>query len=267
MSDTIYSLGEVANYATIKTTNVSARVSKVFAGMTQSAIANVACLYYDKEETFLVAFQSGTTCNDHILAYQIPYKAWTYWDSIKVNSWLDWIDDSETKHLYFGSDDATASYIYELYQGLNDDGVAVSGYYKDKERDLKEFNIEKIFQNWNLQMGGVYGTLTVNLYVNGVLADTVTFSSGAGSNESDGWGTEVMGTFLMGIEGNYTNATSSTTSVSNDWRWHTLVTSPNGTTFQLEFVNNNLDENFEIKQASLGYLPLPYYKRSATKEV
>jgi hypothetical protein len=267
MSDTIYSLGEIATYSTIRTTNVSARVSKLFAGMTQTAIANVACIYYDREETFIVAFQSGTACNDHILAYQIPYKAWTYWDSVKVNSWLDWIDSTDTKHLYYVSDDSTNSYIYELYQGLSDDGVAVLANYKTKEYDLKEFNIEKIYQNWNLQLGGVYGILTVNLYANGVVADTISFSSGSGATTSDGLGTLPMGTFLLGLEGNFTDATSTGITLSNDWRWHTLVTSPNGTTFQMEFINNNLNESFEVKQASVGYLPLPYHKRDALKEV
>lgn len=266
MNDTIYSLGEVANYATIRTTNVSARVSKLFSGMTQSAIKNVACIYYDKEETFLVSFQSGSSCNDHILAYQIPYKSWTYWDNIYANSFLDWIDDDDIKHLYFGSD-STSSYVYELYQGLNDDGSAFDCFYKTKEFDLKSFNIEKIFQNWNIQLGGTYGITTVRLYVNGVVQDEVPFSSGSGAITSDGLGTSPLGTFVLGLEGNYADATSSDTSVSNDWRWHTLVTSPTGTTFQLEFRNDNLNESFEIKQANVGHLELPYYKRSAEKEV
>ena len=266
VDSTVYSLGEVANYSALRTTNVSAKIAKLFANMNQASIVDVATIYYDKEETILISVQVGSSCNDHIVAYQLGYKAWTYWDGIKANSFLDYVDSSDVKHPYFGCDQAT-SLVYELYQGLNDDGVAINKKYRTKLFDLDKFNIEKIFQSWNIQLGGVYGVTTVNLYVDGVLADTATFSSGTGAITSDGWGTETLGTFPMGLEGNFTEGSSTEASVSNDWRWHTLSTSPSGTNFQLEFINNNLDENFEIKQEVIGYLELPYYKRNTAKEV
>lgn len=265
VDSTVYSLGEVANYSTLRTTNVSAKVSELFANMNQASIDNVSTIYYDKEETILIAVQVGETSNDHIVAYQLGYKGWIYWDSIKANSFLDYVDANNIKHLYFGSD--YNGYIYEMYQGLNDDGVAINKRYKTKQFDLDTFHIEKIFQNWNIQLGGVYGILTVNMYVDGVLVDVATFSSGTGSITSDGLGTEPIGTFVFGIEGNFLESSSTQASASNDWRWHTLTSSPSGTNFQFEFVNNNLDENFEIKQETVGYLQLPYYKRNTQKEV
>lgn len=265
VDSTIYSLGEVANYSVLRTTNVSAKISKLFANMNQAAITDVAVIYYDNEETLLVAIQVGGSTNDHIVAYQLGYKAWTYWDSIKANCFLDYVDSNNEKHLYFASDEK--SLIYELYQGLNDDGAAINRKYKTKQFDLDKFNIEKIWQNWNVQLGGVYGVLTVNFYVDGSLVDTTVFSSGTGAITSDGWGTEPLGTFPLGLEGDYAEASSSEANASNDWRWHTLATSPSGTNFQMEFVCNNLDQNFEVKQEVIGYLELPYYKRNTEKEV
>jgi hypothetical protein len=150
---------------------------------------------------------------------------------------------------------------------LTDDGAAINKQFKTKEFDLKEFNIEKIFQFWNIQLGGIYGVLTVNLYVDGTVADSISFSSGASVGTSDGVGTSPVGTFVFGLEGNYTESSSTAATVNNDWRWHTLNSSPSGTTFQLEFTNNTVDENFEIKQANIAYLPLPAYKRSPDREV
>lgn len=267
MSSTYYFLGEVANFVALRTTNISAKVQALFEGMTQSAIENVAAIYYDKEETLLLAVQVGSDNNDHIIGYQTPYKAWFYWDDIEVNSFLDWTDGSGVRHLYFGSANTSKSYVYELYQGLTDDGSDYDCYYKTKEFDLKKFNIEKIFQNWNIQFGGIYGTITAYFYVNGVLSDTAEFVSGSNVGSSDGFGTEPFGIFPMGIEGNYTEISSSASTINNDWRWHTLTSSPSGTTFQIMFENNNKDESFEIKQASVGYLELPYYKRSPDREV
>jgi len=267
MDTTIYSLGEVAQYASLRTKNVSAKVRSFFDGMTQTAIANVSSIYYDKEEMFLTSITDVASHQDTVIGYSLPYKAWFKWTGLSINSFIDFIDSNDVKHLYFASDDSSASYIYELFQGLNDDGTAINKYYKTKEFDLGSFNLEKIFQNWNTQFGGVYGVVTVDLYVDGVLADTIPFQSGTSSHTADGIGTRPFGTYVLGLEGNYTEASSSGTTISNDWRWHTLTSSPGGSTFQFKISNSILDENFEVKQINLGYIPLPYYKRNADREV
>lgn len=265
VDNTVYSLGEVRNYVTIRTTNVSGKVQKLFSNLNQAAISDVAAIYYDKEEMYLVAVQTGGSTNDHIIGYHLPYKSWFYWDGFSVNSFLDWIDDNNVKHLYFGSDEN--SYVYEMFSGLLDDGSAVSAYYKTKQFDLDKFNIEKIFQSIALQLGGTYGILTIYLYVDGVLADTISISSGTNIGTSDGWGTVPIGTLPFGLEGNYTEADSTGTTIANDWRWHNFSTSPNGTAFQLVFENNNADESFEIRQVSMGYIELSYYKRNSAREI
>jgi hypothetical protein len=71
----------------------------------------------------------------------------------------------------------------------------------------------------------------------------------------------------MGTEGNYTESSSVTPPESNNWRWHTLTSSPNGTKFQLKFINNIADDNFEIEKAAIGFLELPFYKRDSDKQV
>jgi len=259
-------MGEVANFTTIRTTNVSARAKKMFNAVTQANVGDIAAIYYDQEQKLLISMQIGGSNNNVIVGYDVPYKAWFYWDGISANSFIDFIDTDRAKHIYFGSDDSSKSYIYELFQGLNDDGVAVQSYYKTKEFDIKQFNIEKLFQNWNLLFGSIAGALTVEFYVDGVMTDSVTFTAGS-TGTNDGVGTLPIGWFPMGTEGNYTERSSVTPPPSNDWRWHTLTASPSGTKFQLVFINNNKDEYFEIEQASVGYLPLPYYKRTAERQV
>lgn len=267
LDDTVYSLGEVATYATIRTRNVSAKVKALFTSMTLSAIEDAAAIYYDKDEMFLVSMEANSGYNDTVIGYSVPYKAWFKWTGLSVNSWLDYIDANNIKHLYFASDNPAKSYVYEMFQTLNDDGVAISAYHKLKQFDLKMFNIEKIFQNWNMEFGGVYGNVTVDFYVDGALADTVMFASGQGLATSDGIGTLPTGTFNVGEEGNFTTTTSIGATLNNDWRWHTLQTHPVGTTFQPVISNNNLNESVEVKQMSVGYIPLPYYKRESIRKV
>jgi hypothetical protein len=267
LDSTVYSLGEVATFNSLRTRNVSAKIQSIFAGMSQASIQNASSIYYEKEQAYMIAISVGGSTNDRVLNYSVPYKAWTLWDGYKVNSWTTYIDSNQIKHLYFGSDSSSASYVYEAFQALSDDGVAVNAYYRTKQFDLGQFNIEKIFQNWNIQLGGVYGTLTVKFLVDGVVLDTISFSSGANVGTSDGIGSVPIGWKPIGREGNYVDVSSTAATVSNDWRWHTLGGRVSGTNFQLEYSNANLNESFEVKQAAVGYLPLPYYKRSAARQV
>lgn len=259
-------LGEVATYITIRTKTVSGPVKRLFDNLSAASIANVAAIYYDAQELLLISVQIGSTSNDHIIGYSVPYKAWFYWDGIYANSFIDYVDTNNVKHLYFGSDLAGSSYIYELFSGTSDDGVAINVYYRTKQFDLGKFSVSKRFKYWNALFGGVYGTTTVNFYVDGSLNDTISFASGNNTLTSDGMGTLPMGTFPMGLEGSFTNVTSSTT-ISNDWRWHKFATRPIGTSFQLEFLNSTLNESFQVVQESVGYLEFPATKRPAFRKV
>ncbi len=267
MANTIYSLGEVARYVTIRTTNVSGSVKAMFDGMAKTALENMAGIYYPKEQMYLIAYQQGSSHNDRVLAYQLPYKAWTLFSGLSVNCWLEHLDSNNVRHLYFGSDDADSSRVYEMFQGTNDAGAAINAYYKTKEYDIKQFNIDKIFQNYSVQFGSVYGVMTIDFYVNGVVVDNVEFNAGSTIGSSDGWGTQPMGTFIMGIEGNFTESDPNIITLANDWKARTLPTSPLGTTFQVKFSNNVLDESFEIRQMSVGYLEMPYYEGRSDREI
>lgn len=267
LNHTVYSLGEVGTYNSLRTRNVSAKVRSFFESASQTAVANAAAIYDDMNELYLISIQDVQSYKDTIIGYSVPYKAWFKWTGINSNSFVSFIDSDSVSHIYFISDNSAASYVYELFQGLNDDGAAIDKYHKTKEFDLGVFNIEKIFQFWNAQFGGTYGTVTIDLYVDGAIVDTISFASGSSSNTADGIGTGVIGKFLIGKEGNFTEVSASGTTISNDWRWHTLTSSPNGTTFQIKISNNTVNENFEIKQYSVGYIELPLYKRASTREV
>jgi len=267
LNQTIYSLGEVGTYNSLRTKNVSAKVKSFFESASQSAISSSTAIYDNATEMYLISIQDVLGYKDTIIGYSVPYKAWFKWSGLNANSFVDFIDSNGVNHIYFISDNSAKSYVYEMFQGLNDDGVAINKYHKTKEFDLAKFSVEKIFQFWNAQFGGTYGTVTIELYVDGALADSVQLSSGSSSNTADGIGTGVIATFPITKEGNFTETSAIGTTISNDWRWHTLPTSPNGTTFQFKISNNEIDENFEIKQYSIGYIELPTYKRSSSREV
>lgn len=267
LDSTVYSLGEVANYTSLRTTNVSAKVAKLFDNMSQSNIAKAAAIYSTQKEAYLLAINvAGNSYNDTVIGFSLPYKSWFQWDSMHVNYWMEYIDSSDVKHLYFGSDNSAASYVYEAFQGMNDDGAAIDAYYYTKEFDMKEFDISKLYQFWSVQFGGVYGDITVAFLVNGVVQDTVTLSSGTGSGVIDGWGTVPFGTFKFGIEKNSPDASSTDPGLNNDWKYHDLD-GLEGETFQFKFSNATVDQGFEIKQANVAFIDFSPYKRDSSREV
>lgn len=267
LSSTVQSLGEVGSYVSIRTRNVSARVQSIFNGMNQSDIRMAAAIYYERENAYLIAISRAGTKNDSVLLYSVPYKSWWLWDSMSVSHWLDYVDSSGVQRLHFLSADSTKSYLYEAFQGLTDDGAAITAWHATKEFDLGSFHSEKIFQDWNVQIGGIYGSLTIETWINAVLADSITFNSGVNVNSKDGIGTLPFGTFPIGKEGNFIEASASGATLNNDFRWHTISGDGNGQTIQFVFKNSNPDESFEIKKLSAGYIELPYYARSSDNEV
>lgn len=267
LDSTIFSLGEVQNFISLRTTNISARISKIFQGMSQQDIDNAAGIYYSEEEVYLLAINTlGGGYNDTVIGYSLPYKAWFKWDGFRVNHWLEFISSDNVKFLYFGSDDASSSYIYRAFNTVNDDGAAIDAYYFTKEFDMKQFDIEKLFQFWSVQFGGVYGDITVDFLVDGVIQDSITLSSGNSFNFADGWGSLPWGVFPWGLDFNSPEASASDPGLNNDWRYHDLG-GLEGTTFQFKFSNNNIDQSFEIKQATVAHLKFGPYKRQPEREV
>lgn len=269
LDSTIYSLGEIANFVTLRTTNISAKVSNLFSGMSQEDISKAAAIYSTEQEVYLLALKVGSSAyNDRVIGYSLPYKSWFLWDSLKVNSWLEFIDDTDVKHLYFGSDDSATSYVYEAYQGTNDDSAAINSYYYTKVFDSKYFDTEKIYQMWSVQFGGVYGVVTIDFLVEGVVVDTVILTSGSSISFASGWGSLPMGTFAWGLDFSSPIVSATDPGLNNDWRRHDLD-GLEGTTFQFKFSNAEVGQSFELKQATVRYIDFSDkpYKVLATREV
>jgi hypothetical protein len=266
VDSTVYSLGEVATYATIRTKNISGKISNILATMNQVNIANVAGIYYNKEQLYLLSLQDTGTYINTVIGYSVGYQAWTKWTNVPANSWLDFTDSTGIKHLYFGSDNPADGGVYEMFVGITDDGTAISSYYKTKQFSFDAFHITKVFQDWNIDFGNVAGPVTVYVYVDNALSDTATFNAGD-IKATAGFGTSPFGTYPFGVEGNFVEVTTTGTNQSNTWRWHRLDSAPRGTTFQLMFESNGLNDTFEIKQASVAFIELPYRAKASANEI
>jgi len=259
--DGIYTFGEVANFTNYRTKLISQRIDDLYMSIDRSYLNRIFIIYFNQR--IYVFYRESGTFNNAVLVYDTRYKAWLKWDSINANSACI-LKDTSREHLYFGSDDSSDSYVYELEQGTNDNGVAISSKYLTKCFDLKEFSQNKLFFDARILFGPVLGTVTINAYISDQTT-TVTAATGTTSSYNDGFGSLPFGSFAFGLEYNTPDGTE-LDNPSNDYRVFNLD-AVEGTNIQFEFSNSTLSENFQVEEVSGYYKPLTDRYVDSTKEI
>jgi len=248
-------LGEQPNFVSIRTTDLSLRIKPKLDTVVGSSQPKVSGIYYNYKYLYSYA-ESGATYNTKVLAYDVRYNSWLYWDNINANCWLDTYDTSSERHLYFGSDNS--GQVYEMFQTTNDNGVAIDGQFTTKAYNLGEFSLEKLWTDVSVLFGRVYGNVDIDTYIDdNTISKSVTF----GSSGSGGIGTFAIGLYPIGMAP-YASITSA---LANDWMYYEVAT--DGTKLQLKFSNNNVSESFQVEGVKLSFKPFTHYKREADREI
>lgn len=241
----VYVLGNEPNYMnTIRTNELSGRVSSEIAIITPSNLEECSAVYYDYKYMLSIP-QGGTTYNNTVLVYDRRYTCWSKWDGIRPNSFAVYVDPNNAEHVYFADDNSGT--IWEMFVGLNDGGTAVSAQWTSKAFTFKENDKTKRWDRIIHFFRKVYGNVTISLIIDG---DTIpkTVSLGTSSSSSRGIGTDLIGKTIVGQDG-------STGAVSVGL---TAETEPvetrlkkRGRTLKIKYSNNNVDETFTM----LGFKP------------
>lgn len=156
--DGVYSLGDVANYTSIRTTNKSAKVQRVFNDMPASYKANLVGAYHNFK--YYLFYQRGLTENDSVLVYDIRYKAWQDWRNISAND-AKVITLDDEKRLFF-IEPSTAK-VQELGVGSTDDGASINSYWTSKSYDEKIPDTQKFYFDTSFMFGTLNGTVDVSV--------------------------------------------------------------------------------------------------------
>ena len=259
--DGIYSFGEVANFTSYRTRNLSERIDNIFQTISRAYIEKIYMIYF-KERVYVFYRKSGSY-NNAVMVFDTRYKAWLLWDSINADSATVYKDTSG-EHLYAGSSNSADSYVYELESGTSDNGVAISSKYLTKCFDMGDFSQLKLFFDTRILFGPTLGSVSIVAYISDGETN-FTASTGTSSTYSDGLGSRMLGDHALGLSYNTPDGTE-LDNPSNDYRVFNLD-AVEGTNLQFEFSNNNLNEDFQIESIVGYFKPLTDRYIDSTKEI
>jgi hypothetical protein len=127
-------------------------------------IDKACAVYFDNR--YLLALPTGTsTYNNKVWVYYPASQAWVTWD-MNVGSWSVHTVNGKQR-LYFG--DSNNGQMYEMFNGLTDDGTAISYSEKTRAEDFQQRLTKKVGGWIEIEAGstGENNTLTVSCAIDG----------------------------------------------------------------------------------------------------
>jgi len=182
-----YSLGNQENYTSsvLRTNELSIKVSEMLNDVNLGYMQHSAAHYFNS--LYMCSMpREGSTVNNRIWVLDTRFGAWTYYDGIKANMFVDYVDTDGATTLYYASEDT--GYMVEMFTETRlDNGVAIDIEWATKAFNQKQFNKQKLYRTPVFQFKDVTqsSSITGEIYLNGVIllkefTITATTSGGAG---------------------------------------------------------------------------------------
>jgi len=185
--DGVYSLGDVANYTEVRTTNRSAKIQSVFDDLSGTSKTKLCAAYYNfKYHLFYPRFGGE---NDSCVVYDVRYRGWQSWHNIAANSVTNFTNSSDESGMYFG--EPSSGKIMQMYEGDDDDGSSISTTFYTKSYDEGMPDILKLYYDTTFIFGALNGSVTLSVIFN----DNEVSSSHTLEQEvpQGGWGRHAAG--------------------------------------------------------------------------
>lgn len=248
--DNIYSRGEVQYYQSPRVTTQSGRVQSEMRGISQTAKPNVAVQFYLNK--VYVAYQTGTLFNDTIIIKDTVLNAWsTPFVGIPVSCFCDYTDSAGYRHLLAGSSDPSRPYIFELNVGTTDGGLPINASFETKSSDCGSAGLIKYAAFVDVFYQLLSGSLDCQ-----VVGDETTVLAvytrqqqllGTGSN---GVGSQIVGTFLVGAEFTPGSIIAAT---SYEGQFRIAVKYKQYRRISIKFSNPRLNEQFKVNNVVVWF--------------
>ena len=243
--DGVYSLGEVANYSAVRTTNKSARVQTTYDAITGANKKKFVGKYFKfKYHLFYSLF--GTN-NDSCLVYDVRYSAWQDWRTMEANDAVVYKDANGSTHFYFG--EPTTGEINEMYSGSTDDGASIATSWKSKSFDFGIEDVIKLFMDTTFFVETLTGSMTFQIiFEDSITAVTKTLSQ---NRPQGGLGRDALGIKVLG---GGTNAVTTTIRAQNPFRIRAK-----GQKFAIQYKVTSSGK-WQLSGVSQTFIPFSHYK-------
>lgn len=246
-----YLLGEVASFSSLRTRNISNKITKTIKGISNSMLSKACAIYSTDYQKILLAYAEGTTYNNNVLVYDTKYKSWWKISNWSVAGWAEFVDGSNNRYLNFVSDNPSDSYCYTAFSGADDAGTPISWYWYSKIFNIKGFDILKKFKRWAALFGPTFGTISVSIYIDDQ-ENTSSLTLGTPTLTTSGFGSMPYG---WKPYGQYTNDLGTALdNISNDWRWKKLNRPNQGTKVQFKFAGSGTNEAGQIEKVKVYFI-------------
>jgi len=189
--DGVYSLGDVANYTAVRTTNKSGKVQRIFDNLSATQKQALCGCYFNFK--YYLFYQLGSNNNDACLVYDIRYKAWQDWRNMSaIDSKV--ITLANQRRMFFI--EPTTAKVQEMGVGVTDDGVSINSYWTSKSFDEKIPDVMKFYFDTSFLFGVLNGTVDISVIFDDYeIAATTTLSQ---SKPMGGFGRNVVGDGFIG---------------------------------------------------------------------
>jgi hypothetical protein len=156
--DGVYSLGEVANYTSVRTTNKSRKIQQAFDGITAANKKLIVGRYFNFK--YHMFYSLNGTENDSAFVYDIRYKGWQDWRTIYAQHSVIYRDSTGKTGMYTAK--KSDGKVFRMHNGYADDnGTAISSSWKSKSFDESLSSIMKLYFDTTFTFGALAGTVTM----------------------------------------------------------------------------------------------------------
>jgi hypothetical protein len=244
--DGIYSIGDVANYFEVRTTNKSLKVQELFDSISGTNKKKLVGVYH-KFKYHLFYSKLGTN-NDSCMTYDTRYQSWNDWTNIAGNSAVVWQNSSDEFGMYFG--EPTTGEVHEMYSGTTDNGTTITSYWTSKDLDDNLPDTVKLYMDTTFTLGALNGSLTFYvIFDSGTVSASKNLSQG---KPQGGFGADVFG---KAVFGKGTNTSTVTTVLNQPYR-----IKAKGKKFSIQYKIYSQGADWRVDAISQTYLPFDHYK-------
>lgn len=245
-------------FTSIRTQVLSIRVQPNIDAIAKNYFSRSNAVYFDNK--WILAHPVGTaSAIAKTLVYDRRFQAYSAWTNFNAQRMVKFIDSNNVEALYFLDDDGTQVYMREAGT-YNDDGEAIEAFVVSKAQDLGNPDITKFWVDVGLVFRRLNGTVLLTVYEDdNVEVGTATIGSGA----TRGMGLNIMGTFMLGTDGEDDDGETSSFA-DNPER---IVLNLDSRTTKFKIYNNALNENFVLLGMIYAYYPKSHYVFDSSRKI